>query len=260
MDKTKCSSIHLSPAVFAHFWSWWTLFDGKSLPIRQGRRYKHKRPLSPKFGQHLATIKYRVDVPRLFLSHVYMDQGRDAWADGVTPFVGVKTFTSRFQADMHQRAQESTITKPDGTTKTVVHKPFNAVEVVLNELELRTVLAIFDEPLKQHVPLEASHLDRSYRTQGDIPVTDPDSTWIDLDDFADTNWAPTDLDPDMYHLLAASCPRFTYFKRAYPKTMKDRVERTKFGDEDTHTCFLGKEACKLFFSIFQHGCSLTSGS
>lgn len=230
--------------MFAHFWSWWTLFDGKSLPIRQGRRYKHKRPISPKFGQHLATIKYRIEVPKLFLSHVYMDQGRDAWADGVTPFVGVKAFMSRFQADMHQRAQESTITKPDGTTKTIIHKPFYAVEVVLTELELRAVLAIFDEPLKQHVPLEPSQLESSYRTKEGIPVTEPGSHWIDMDDFTDMSWTPTSV-PILHYLPAASCPRFTFFKRAYLNRMKDRIEHTKFGDEDTHVCFLGKEACEL---------------
>ncbi|KIP10738.1 hypothetical protein PHLGIDRAFT_22173 [Phlebiopsis gigantea 11061_1 CR5-6] len=240
--ETKCSSIHLSPAVFAHFWSWWQLFEGKSLPIRQGRRYKHKRPISPKFGQHLATIKYRIDVPRLFLSHVYMDQGRDAWADGVTPFVGIKAFILRFQADMHQRAQESTINKPDGTTKTIVHKPFYAVEVVLTDMELKTVLAIFHEPLKQRVPLEPMHTESGYRTREGIPTTEAGSPWIDLDDFTDTSWAPMTDNPTMHHLLAASCPRFTYFKRAYPNEMKDRIEETKFGDEDTHMCFLGKEA------------------
>ena len=180
-----------------------------------------------------------------------MDQGRDAWADGVTPFVGVKVLTERFQADMHQRAQESTITKPDGTTKTIVHKPFNAVEVVLSDIELRTVLAIFNEPLRQHIPLESSQLDSSYRTREGIQVTASDSAWIDLDDFADTNWAPTTEDPTVHHLLAASCPRFTYFKRAYPNTMKDRVERTKFGDEDTHVCFLGKEDCELLWCLLR---------
>lgn len=235
------SSIHLSPSVFAHFWSWWTLFDGKSLPIRQGRRYKHKRPISPKFGQHLATIKYRIELPRLFLSHVYMDLSRDAWTDGVTPFVGVKASIGRFTADMHQRAQESIITKPDGTCKTITHKPFNAVEVVLDDMELRAVLAVFQEPLKQRVPLEPSQVESRYRKREGIPVTEAGSKWIDKDDYIDLNWSPSS-DPVMHHLLAGSCPRFTYFKRHYPNQMKDRIEYTKFGDEDSHECFLGKEA------------------
>ncbi|EKM59200.1 uncharacterized protein PHACADRAFT_169675 [Phanerochaete carnosa HHB-10118-sp] len=238
---TKHSSIHLSPSVFAQFWSWWTLFDGKSLPIRQGRRYKHKRPLSPKFGQHLATIKYRIEIPRLFLSHVYMDESQDAWTDGVTPFVGLKASIGRFTADMHQRAQESVIAKPDGTTKTVTHKPFYAVEVVLDNMELRTMLAIFQEPLKQRIPLEPSQVESTYRTREGIPATAKGSKWIDMDDFIDLNWSPSS-DPEVHDLLVGSCPRFTYFKRHYLNQMKDRVEYTKFGDEDSHECFLGKEA------------------
>lgn len=173
-----------------------------------------------------------------------MDESRAAWADGVTPFVGVKAFMDRFQVDMHQRAQESTITKPDGTTKTITHKPFYAVEVVLNELELRAVLAIFQEPLKQRVPMESSQVESTYRTREGIPVTESNSDWIDMDDFMDTNWMP-DSEPILHHLLAGSCPRFTYFKRAFTNTMKDRVDHTKFGDEDSHVCFLGKEACML---------------
>ena len=176
-----------------------------------------------------------------------MDQGRDAWADGVTPFVGIKAFILRFQADMHQRAQESTIHKPDGTTKTIVHKPFYAVEVVLTDMELKTVLAIFHESLKQRIPLEPTHTESGYRTREGIPTTEAGSPWVDLDDYTDTSWAPTTDNPTMHHLLAASCPRFTYFKRAYPNKMKDRVEESKFGDEDTHVCFLGKEACSLVF-------------
>jgi hypothetical protein len=206
--------------------------------------YKHKRPLSPKFGQHLATIKYGIVVPRLFLSHVYMDDSRAAWSDGVTPFVGVKAFMKKFQADMHQRAQESMITKADGTTKTVLHKSFHAVEVVLNELELRSVLAIFEEPLKQRVPLEPSQSESTYRTREDIPVTEPGSVWVDIDDFMDTHWMPNS-EPTLHHLLLGSCPRFTYFKQACATAMKDRVDHTKFGDEDTHVCFLGKEACEF---------------
>lgn len=243
-DKSgKHSSIHLSPAVFAHFWSWWSLFDTKSLPIRQGCRYKHKRPLSPKFGQHLATIKYRIDLPHLFLTHVYRDESKDAWADGVTPFVGVKAMIGRFTTDMHQRAQESTITTPTGVVKTVIHKPFYAVEVVMADLDLRALMALFSDPLKQHVPIDAARLEDCYRTREDIPEVGIDSPWADLDDFKDPDWTPTST-PLLHVLPMVSCPRFTYFKRTYAAATKDRVELTKFGDEPTHTCFLGKEPCK----------------
>lgn len=246
-ESGKHSSIHLSPAVFSHFWSWWALFDGKSLPIRQGVRYKHKRPISPKFGQHLATIKYRIDLPRLFLAHVYRDESKDAWADGVTPFVGVKAMIDRFTADMHQRAQESTITTPSGVVKTVVHKKFYAIEVVMVDLDLRALMALFSDPLKQHVPIDAISLESCYRTREDIPEVDINSPWVDLDDFRDPEWKPSST-PLLHVLPVVSCPRFTYFKRTYAASTKDHVELTKFGEEKTHVCFLGTEPC-TFFSI-----------
>ncbi|KAH8105900.1 golgi-body localization protein domain-containing protein [Cristinia sonorae] len=238
----KFSSIHLSPGLFAHFFAWWSLFGTISLPIRQGRRYQQKRPLSPKFGQHLATIKYRISIPKLFISHAYLDQSTDAWADGVTPFVGSKAMIDQFQADMHQRAQEATITTPDGKTKTIMHKPFSAIEVVLKGLQLRALLAIFSEPLKKAVPLECSPIGSAYRNRENIPVVEPNSPWIDLDDFVETDWSSSGV-PILHLLPVVSCPRFTYFRHASPATAKEnRVEVSKFDNEDTHVCLLGTEA------------------
>lgn len=221
------------------------MFDGKSPPIRQGRRYKHKRPLAPKFGQHLATIKYRISVARLFVSHVYMDESQDAWSDGVTPFVGVKAKINHFQADLHQRAQECTITTLDGATKTIVHKPFCAMEVTAKELELRTLLAIFSAPLKQCVPLQSIPVGSAYRNRANIPVAEPDSPWVDLDDFVEIDESTEGI-PILHFLPAVICPRFTYFRRAWDQgeVSEHRVETSKFGDEDTHVCTHGKEMCK----------------
>ncbi|KAI0347243.1 hypothetical protein BDW22DRAFT_1322640 [Trametopsis cervina] len=238
-DTGRNSSIHLSPAVFAHFWSWWGLFGPQSLPIRQGRRYKHKRPISPKFGRHLATLKYKFDIPGLFLTHTYRDESKDTWADGVTPILGVKAKIGHFTADLHQRAQEVTITTAKGV-KTVINKKFYAVEVVMVEVELRALLAVFTDPLKLQVPIEATHVESGYRSREDMPTVGITSPWVDLDDFRDPEWEPPSF-PEMHALPMVWCPRFTYFKRLDDSTQKDREESTKFGEEDSHVCFLGKE-------------------
>ncbi|KAJ3537089.1 hypothetical protein NM688_g6737 [Phlebia brevispora] len=241
-NENEYSSIHFSPEVFAHFWAWWHLFDGTSLPIRQGNLYKHKRPLAPKFGKHLATIKYRIEVPRLFLSHVYTDESRDAWADGVTPFVGVKVMARHFQVDMHQRATETIHISPDGTRKSFVHKPFDAIEVVMKEVDLRALLAVFDTPLKAAVQLDPSYTESSYRKRADMPVVEADSPWFDLDDFRDMEcWPPKEM-PRLHLLPAGSCPRFTYFKRVSGTATENCIENSKFGSENSHVCLLGREA------------------
>ncbi|KAG1855096.1 hypothetical protein C8R48DRAFT_776498 [Suillus tomentosus] len=153
-DRSSPSSFHLTPHAFAHFWSWWALFDGNlSLPVRQGSYYPSKT-VSPKFARHLATVKYRIVVPRLFISHVYIDDTRDSWISGITSFVGTKANVGHFQADMHQRDQES-IAPGDGqdSIKVVRHKPFYAAEVVMKDMDLRAMPATFSEPLKQAIPL-----------------------------------------------------------------------------------------------------------
>ncbi|OCH92936.1 hypothetical protein OBBRIDRAFT_802282 [Obba rivulosa] len=251
------SSIHLSPAVFANFWSWWSLFDSNlSLPIRQGSRYPRKRPVSPKFGQHLATLKYRITLAQLFICHVYTDNSQDAWADGVTPFVGVKTMVENFQADLHQRDQESTRTT-HSRVKTIHHKPFYAIEVVIKGLDLRALLAVFSDPLKQTVSelTETPSSTSSYRKRSGLTPVDIGSPWVDLEDYTEGTWTNSST-PDVYVLPMTACPQFTYVKRAVDANANSPslpVERTKFGSEDTHLCYLGKEA-----SIPQVQIALTS--
>lgn len=175
-----------------------------------------------------------------------MDQSSDAWVDGVTPFVGCKAMIDRFQADMHQRVQETTTTEPDGTKKTTTHKPFSAIEVVLKGLELRALLAIYPEVLKQSVPLDCSPIGSAYRNRENIPVIEPNSHWIDLDDFVETDWSSDGI-PILHLLPVMSCPRFTYFRRAAPASASEnRTEFSKFDNENTHLCLLGTEACESF--------------
>ncbi|TBU45037.1 golgi-body localization protein domain-containing protein [Dichomitus squalens] len=237
------NNLHLSPTVFEHFWSWWHLFNGAlSLPVRQGKLYPRKRPISPKFGQHLSTLKYLVSVPKVFISHVYVDDSQDAWADGVTPYVGVKALINEFHADLHQRDTERTEVTHGGT-KTIHHKPFYAIEVVLKGLDLRAMLAVFSDPLKQCTPIEYSPLVSNYRTRNDLPSIPLHSSWVDMDDFAFVKTERTSV-PDVHLLPAVSCPRFTYFKQedsGAPDRKATSASRSKFGAEDTHVCFIGKE-------------------
>jgi len=217
-----------------------------SLPIRQGTYYP-LRVISPKFGRHLATLKYRISVDQLFISHAYIDDSRETWVDGVTPFIGVKAMINKFQADLHQRDQESIVPGhiPDAI-KVVRHKPFYAAEVILNGLDLQAMVAVFAEPLKQSVDVTSSGQRSNYRTRKDLPTIEPSSSWFDLDDFVETDWLPTTT-PTVHLLPAVACSRLTYFKRN--STLSESpVVTSKFGDEDSHPCLLGKEECKLLIT------------
>jgi hypothetical protein len=243
------SSCHLSPYAFSHFWSWVQLFDRTmSLPIRQGKKWPaNMKAQSPKLGRHIATIKYRVELPNLYITHLYLDNSREAWTDGLTPAVGLKGHIAHFQADLHQREEESTVPglRP-GTFRLLRRKPFHTAEVVMRDVELRTMLATFSDPLKQTVALELDALSRSnnYRSYSNLPpVGNSDSRWVDWDDFIDVGWAPSKDQAHKIHLLPTmACPRFTYFKHAHGAENRVHTKISKFGDEDTHVCNLGKEA------------------
>lgn len=251
-ERHQSSSLHLSPKTFAHFWSWWALFEGvMSLPIRQGTFYP-PRNISPKFGRHLATLKYRISVARLFISHAYIDDSRESWVDGVTPFVGVKAMIDKFQADMHQRDQESIVPgRAPEAIKVVRHKPFYAAEVVLDGLDLRTMMGIFAEPLKQSVDVTSSGQRSNYRMRKDLPTIETSSSWFDLDDFVETDWWPS-VTPTVHLLQTVACSRLTYFKKN-SQSSESRVVTSKFGLEDTHSCLLGKESCRLAAANHAHG-------
>ncbi|KDQ64599.1 hypothetical protein JAAARDRAFT_145519 [Jaapia argillacea MUCL 33604] len=238
---TAFSSFHLSPQMFSHFWSWWMLFDGDSLPIRQGNIHAMSRPPSPKFTRHLATLKYRIGVEQLFISHSYIDDSSESWADGITPFVGMKALIGQFHADMHQREQEVIVPGSiPGTTKVTFHKKFYAAEVVLKELDLRAILATFKEPMKRSVPLQTSL--QGSRFSARTTSSEPPSHWIDMDDFVETDFRPAGT-PIVQLIPVAACPRFTYFKGSHhSRHPQSGSDTCKFGEEDSHICFLGKES------------------
>lgn len=147
------------------------------------------------------------------------------------------------QVDMHQRDQETTVPGLlPGSTKILRRKPFYAAELVMKGLDLRAILATFTEPLKQHVTMSAPPERSNYRARKDLPTTDPSSKWYNPDDFVETDWSPSST-PSLHVLPIATSARFMYFKRN-SSVLEDTSQSSKFGNEDSHQCLLGKEPCK----------------
>ena len=165
-----------------------------------------------------------------------------AWVDGVVPWIGVKAMIDEFQVDMHQREEEAIVPGlfPD-TMKVTHHKPFYAAEVVLKGLDMRVMLATFDEELRQAVQMTAPSQRSNYRAHKGLPATELSSAWHDANDFVETDWSPSD-NPSLHLLPVVTCPHFTYFKRN-SALLGNTAERSKFGVEKSHTCLLGEEPC-----------------
>lgn len=258
------NALHLTPKAFAHFWAWCSLFDSiPTLRIRVGTYYP-PRPITPKFGRHIATIKYRIILSKLFVMHGYIDDSQEsescifyctsqhksnsllAWIDGITPWIGVKGMIDELRVDMHQRDQETKVRGIDpDTTKTAHRKPFYAAEVVLKGVDMRTVLAIFKEPLKAEVSTAGLPQTSTYLKYNDLPQTPLTSSWYNIYDFVELDWT-SPSEPILHYLPFAMCPRFAYFKRNAART--DNKQDSKFGIEPTHYCLLGQEPCKYIKS------------
>lgn len=247
------SSVHLSGLTFAHFWAWWATFDGSlSLPVGQGKLFPDSRPPSPKFSKHMATLKYRVSVSRLFVSHIYKQDTSETWAEGETPCIGVKGMISDFQADMHQREQETQVRGSfSGATKTVRHKAVNAAKVIMKGLTLKAICAVFSEPDKQSVPMsiipDPSRANPAKKPWDNAAPLLETSDWASMDDWVEPDWSPSSS-PQVFFTDVASCPRFTFFRTAAkPNTSSQSGPETavsRFDGEDTHSCFMGSEECR----------------
>ncbi|CDZ98518.1 Uncharacterized conserved protein [Phaffia rhodozyma] len=246
------NSFHFSPKGFAHFFAWWRLFGGNmTLPIRQGRLFPNSPPPSKKFGKAMATFKYRFDLSPLFISHLYRYESKADWESGEGSLLGLKVQLAHFQADLHQREEQRTVTNAKlNRTKKVLHKPFYAADVVLDNLDLRALFAHIKEPENSNVKLdESTFLDDKFSTQG-APLSDP--IWFDFDDYVETDWRPSDRKPKVELHPLALCPRFTYTKRAGDCCLprKDSEDSNQRSDSDPRQASkFGKEPSHLYVPL-----------
>ncbi|TRM56736.1 golgi-body localization protein domain-containing protein [Schizophyllum amplum] len=119
---------------------------------------------TPRFGRHLATIKYRISVPQLYLMHAYIDDFRQTWVEGVTSSMGVEGLLKDFQADFHEIEQEMVVPgMHSNTTKVIRRKPFYAAEVRVKDLDLFAMcpyIAYFKRD-----PVNSPHPDEDLKTK-----------------------------------------------------------------------------------------------
>lgn len=281
------NSLHCTPKAFAHFFAWWRwvcalskrknqsltlirLFNSTlSLPIRQGKLFPASPPPSRKFGRSLGTIKYRIDLRIVYISHMYSQISRQLWDQGKSQSLGVKAKFGRFRGDMHQRAQEKVVrhNKLD-RVKVVTHKPFYATDLILEDIEIKGIRAEFDEHPSHHHHRSHDGGDQSSSDESssieefNFPkageMESGDKAWFNLFDFVDADKRPMDPDPRIELVDFGDCPEifFSMRTKVQPTTPGDDdsmrsdagsddgterqhdLERSKFGDEPTHVCYL----------------------
>ncbi|WFD45219.1 hypothetical protein MPSI1_003897 [Malassezia psittaci] len=251
------SNLYITPLAWDYFWEWKNLFNSAlSLPIRQGPVFP--RPpgqKSPKFGLHLATIKYRFNLSPLYITHMYRQRIRYDLAHGLRTFLGVKALLGTFYLDLHQRMQETIHESPDSDEKPIraFHKPLYEAEADMSDLALYSIAAQFREQFASTPGLseerdEKYDLFREYNpdpseTSIEDPLYDP-KDYVELDDVPLADDPPRlrvhqalALTRFHFHRLVES--RRDYMKREQnPEDSRQRT-RSKFGKECSHTCLIG---------------------
>ena len=267
------NAIHLTPRFFTHFYAWWGLFSGvMSLPIRQGPLFPGIEKSTKKFGRHLATIKYKLLLSPLFISHVYKHKDAEEYnseskfgSDAVTA-TGLKVRLDSFLLDIHQRREESVMkVKGFNIDRRSSNMSINQAELDFHSADIRAVTATIagttaddyqdwagsgDAPIS---PIHAAPVGDS----ADFTIPDGDMSWIDMDDFVELDWIlPTRSSPETKIMPLAYAPRFTYLRQTdhcSKASVGKRARSSPFGHEPTHECVMLNNtgtAPSLLFSCF----------
>ncbi|KAH0602608.1 uncharacterized protein H6S33_008689 [Morchella sextelata] len=243
---TSYNTIHLTPRFFTHFFSWWGLFSGvMSLPIRQGPLWPGVEKSSKKFGRHLATIKYKLCLSPLFISHIYKHNDKDEAGHDVVAATGLKAKLDSFMVDIHQRREDI----GQSTTMRI-----NQAELDFHSADIRAVSAVIigataaelmDQAAAAEVPLNLA--ESTIRYSGDMSqftIPDGDYSWIDMDDFVELDWVlPSNKTPKTKIMPLAYTPRFTYFRQTDhgdPDSRSGNECVSPFGHEPTHDCLMSE--------------------
>ncbi|KAK9469996.1 mitochondrial protein from FMP27-domain-containing protein, partial [Dipodascopsis tothii] len=245
------NTVHLSPRAFTHFFKWWDLFSGAmSLPVRNGPLFPSQFTSSKKFGQYLATIKYKLVLSPMFISHMYLHAGKESKKGAY--MTGLKGRTDSFMMDIHQRREQVTehSKKGDGKRRRAVMR-LNEGEIDCQIADIRGISVTFKErsPLELFQQLHHSAEAASAGSADSVDtgptnvfhrvrLPDNDYTWIDVDDFVelDTFTGSANLS-SMKVTPFLSAPRFTYHRQTHHSAADDA---DTFGREPSHECLLHK--------------------
>ncbi|RIA85235.1 golgi-body localization protein domain-containing protein [Glomus cerebriforme] len=233
------NSIELSPKSLQHILSWAFLFEpAMTIPIRQGALFPSLEPPSPKLGKYLGTVKIKICVGPLFLSHFYRDDVFEDPLRGRTHVVGIKGKIERFKFDMHLRSKEKIIEVEGQEVKArdiILHE----AEVDLKNLDLRGIAARYiRDNVFSNFSDENEGDEREFLLgkDEDFIVNHEDEEWIDEADYIELDWMLPDVKPVVRVLPLMSSPQMMYYKRP---DENDTYEEKKT-DQETHICVMGQ--------------------
>lgn len=253
------NTMHLTPKVFAHFFDWIHCFSGNlSLPIRSGSLFPSADGPKQKFGQHLMTLKYNLQLEPLYLSHVYKSTSTDQPTK--VDVTGIKARIDSFTLDLHQRKEERIVTnKKLETKRKSQHMAIYRAQVDLKVTDLRALTAVFEEDHSEELhdethtkdPLNPAEVPRGVFAAhiGEFDISEDDLSWIDMDDFTELDTILPEISPTCRIIPLAYSPRFIYDRDTTHQEGSTRdndhnkvaIPGQRFGFERTHYCSMVSE-------------------
>jgi hypothetical protein len=255
-DEEFYNSIHLTPRLFSHIFQWWGLFDGAlSLPMRSGKLFttqSNKLAKPKKFGRHLFSVKYQLQLAPLFFSHTYIQKSyhtphhhrsgksennashNDSKIESTVVAargsnyncVGLKAKIEKFSMDMHQRKSPK---KSDSESGFHWKMGFNAGEIDLAGTDVRVVLAHFKDELDMTTTntnntsaatsrapsiVSLSNSQKGLSSYGKFNIHDDDLTWVDYDDYTELEgYVPSAAAAKITILPLGYTPHWTYLRQ-----------------------------------------------
>lgn len=249
-NQNSYNSIHLTPKLFSHFFRWFELFSNTmSLPVRAGSLFHVTDVAKPKkFGNHLYTVKYQIQLAPLFINHSYVHKtyANESVTHSCT---GLKAKVDKFFVDMHQRRS------PVASDLTKRWKMgLNVAEMDVIGSDLRVLLASFKEKSHKHnlaqrlgIPVSRGSMisidnaNSVLHEDEKIHDSETDFLWIDSDDYTELGETePSRAAPKISIMPLSYTPRWSYFRQT--DVREQEIEGiVPFGTEPSHECLIGRE-------------------
>lgn len=253
----RANHLYVTPNAWAHFLAWLRLFNSRlSLPVRQGRVFPQiTSAKKPKFGQHLATIKYRFNIEPLVATHMYHQLLKHDLCHGIRTHVGVRAHIGVIGLDIHQRMEESVYRRGEQVLRSF-HKPLYELEAEVRDVCMHVLGARFSEPWGPMPELAAER--ERYDLFGDLFAHAVDATrepLYDPDDYVELGLVPSRGAPHLVAHEFMRCPHINLRRIMRPNDI--RRPRTpvaphpesKFGVEPSHRCIIDHARNRHFAKV-----------
>lgn len=251
------NSAHLTPLTFSRFFRWWDTFhESLGLPIKGGKLFSNGKLISsklksPKFGQHLFSISYQIDLSAVNLAHIYR-HAVDLRANSKVSFTGLKCLLDNLLVDIHQSKRGRVVLDENmlemgqalslRMTKGIIDFEGAELRIVNSEFNETSPAGMLAKEigLQNNESSDASFDDASSISYSTISQDSCFNDWFDQNDFIELD-TPTVHEeiPKWKAIKMAFTPRFYYVRDLGNSSFEYPFDEVQM---HTHPCQIDKRS------------------